>query len=181
MKFKVGLNCFLFCFIVGFLSCTSVETGIADSEVYFDLSGAMDRLIAEQDANFSVEKTVSLNGKSEQKSIDSYDLSQELTILKKYDIDKVSLAGKYNVNVSQDNGFELTEYLANEDKLKTRILKVWKNADKIEKIEVEALLNSIMATSDQKIIYEPSRLFHMISKDENKYSNDLVKEILITY
>lgn len=181
MKNKVVHYCFLFCFLAGILSCTNIETENVESQSYFDLSGYMDEQIREQDGSRAVKKTVSLDGKSEEKSFTSYDLSQELEILKKYDINKVSLSGKYDVKVSQDNGLELTQYLANEEKLKTRALRVWKGGRQIEKIEVEAQISTIMATSEQSIIYEPARSFQMISKDINKYSNDLMKEILITF
>ena len=162
------------------IACAKTEVNKATVQVYFDLESYVDRIIEKEVTIPNVKKTVRLNGKEETKELNNYDLSPEIKMLKKYNINKVSLSGKYDVKTSQNEGFEKVEYIANEEDLKTRNISIWKKGDEIQKIEILAVQTSIMATSNQKIVYEPNKSFQLVSEDNNKYSNDLMKEILIT-
>ncbi len=158
------------------ISCTT-EEAVTQGVGYFDLENYLVGLSAEQKIQPSVEKKVLLNGVEESKHLENYDITPELEMMKKYNINKVSLAGKYKV----ENVDNTTTYTALEDDLITRKITIEKSGDDIINLEITGLQKSILSESKQTIIFAPEKSFYLKSEDENKYSQDLTKEVLIEY
>jgi len=167
----------LFAFILlGLLaSCTSSEE-LEASVGYFDLEKYNDRF-AQITQLKQVSKTVILNEQEETQVLKDYDITPELTMMNKYNINRVSLAGKYSEKVEGNK----TTYTALEEGLITRKLSIDKKSDQVTRISIDGLQKSVLSESVQTIIFEPNKSFRLVSVDKNKFSKDLKKEILITY
>ncbi len=167
--------------LIGFVAILLFSCSTPDEQqeavFYFDIEQYISDLSEASLVIDRVEKTVALNEAEETLTITSYDLSPELEMMKKYNINKASLAGKYQV---VEKG-EFTIYSAIERDLLTQKLTIRKQGEEVSMIEIEGYQNSILSESKQKIVFKPSESFQLVSDDDNKYNNDLVKEILITF
>ena len=169
-------------FIIALLvtSCKEGESEGGSLSNYFDLEAFINNL-GEENNKQSIIKTVSLNEVSEEKTLKNYNIIPELTLMKKYNINKASLSGKYGVEERKDGQEVITVYKALEEGLKTRELMVRKLGKEVVKIEITGLQKSLLSEIQQKIIYEPQSLFSMTATDNNRFSKDLKKEILIKF
>ena len=157
-------------------ACTSSEE--LDANVgYFDLEKYTSEFAQSAQPKLTVSKTVKLNEVEETKVLKDYDISPELALMNKYNINKVSLAGKYAEKVAGNT----TIYTALEEDLITRKLTIEHEADGVTRIAIDGLQKSVLSESTQTIIFEPKISFTLISEDINRYSKDLKKEVLITY
>lgn len=172
MKTSIGI----FFVMLIFSSCISEEAA-TESIGYFDLEKYNEGLLDSIKIRRSVTKTVRLNEVEEVQNIEDYDMSPELAMMNKYNIDKASLAGKYDL---KEEGNTLT-YTANEDDLITRVLTIEKSNNEVSKIQIQGLQKSILSQSKQTIVFIPEKSFLLISEDKNKYNKDLKKEVLIEY
>jgi hypothetical protein len=159
-----------------FASCTTEEEA-TKSVGYFDLEKYNQELVDLIKVRSSVIKTVKLNEEIEIQTIENYNMSPELAMMNKYNINKPSLAGKYDVKEDGEN----TTYTANEEDLITRVLTITKKNNEVTKIEINGLQKSILSESKQTILFTPETSFLLISEDKNKYNKDLKKEVLIEY
>jgi hypothetical protein len=158
------------------ISCVSEEV-VTESVAYFDLEKYNKELLDSIKIRSKVTKTVKLNEKEEVQTIQDYDMSLELAMMNKYNINKASLAGKYDI---KDEGSTVI-YTANDDDLITRVLTIEKKNNEVSKIEIQGLQKSILSESKQTIVFIPEKSFLLISEDKNKYNKDLKKEVLIEY
>ncbi len=155
-------------------SCNTEEVG-RDVSLYFDLEDYVGQLSSDQKTFAEVNKIVKLDQQEESKKISTYDLSDELNMMKKYNINKAALAGKYKVEESDTE----VVYTALEDGLSTSLLRVRKSKDQVSAIEITGLQKSILSESRQTIIFAPERSFLLKSEDNNKFTKDITKEVLI--
>ncbi len=171
---------FLFITVLCF-SCIEQQE-IMDTNTYFDLEKYVSEL--KESGNFEfkkVTKYAKFNGKQDSLILDNYDISAELEMIKKYNINKASLAGKYAVEEMKTDTLETILYTALEDNLLTRSLAIEKRNKELRLIKIVALQKSVLSLSKQTIVFAPNKSYQLISEDENKYSNDLMKEILIKF
>ena len=180
MKITYRLLLILSFSCVLFTAC-EIDSNAVDRVDYFDIEEYIVNIQNNQSKTFDVEKTVVLNGEPESKTLKAYDISQELAMMNKFNINKASLAGKYEVSTIKNENSETTIYTALEEKLFTRTLAVTKEKDVISQIKIEGLRQSILSESKQTVIFAPEKSFQLISEDNNRYSKNLEKEILLKF
>lgn len=159
-----------------FAACATQESA-TKGVGYFDIETYIKELSEEATLQQNVKKTVSLNGKAETENLSSYNITPELNMMNKYNINRPALSGKYNVLSEGDK----TIYTAMEEDLITRTLTVEKNNNQVVSIEIDGLQKSILSESRQTIIFAPEKSFFLKSEDQNRYTKDITKEVLIEY
>ena len=164
-----------------FFTACEVDSNTVERVEYFDIEEYVTNFLKNQTNTFDVEKTVALNGEYESKTLKAYDISKELEMMKKFNINKASLSGKYEVSTINNESSETTIYTALEESLFTRTLTVTKEKNVISQIKIEGLRQSILSESKQTVIFAPEKSFQLISEDNNRYSKDLEKEILLKF
>jgi hypothetical protein len=102
-------------------------------------------------------------------------------MLRKYNINKASLSGKYSVDSLVENNLKTTTYTALEEKLLTQSLAIKKDGEGLREIVIKGSQKSLLSESNLTIIFAPENKYHLLSEDNNKYSKDLVKEIIIKF
>lgn len=168
--------------LISIIACNNPEEAINENpELYFDLELFVDDYIKTGKVNFDVTKKVTLNGKEEIQELKNYNINLELELLKKFNINKPSLGGKYEVTEDTDGGEDVTIYTAIEDDLRTEKLEVRRSENEVVYIKVEADQKSILSDNKQSVIFAPEKSYHLISEDNNRFSKVLKKEILITF
>ena len=146
-------------FALAFFSCNQREAAKANTELlYFDLKGYFGKeIIRLRNAKVKVDKTVSINGISEKKSLLITDWDKELAIFVNADINKTSWKGSFKV--SRQNGVE--SYTANSKKIPVKKVSIAHKDSRISKIEIIVNNKNILYQSIDTLTYYPDQLYQI--------------------
>lgn len=116
----------------------------------------------------SIQKTVSIDSKEEQKRIENVDFSKELEVFTQSNINKSSLLEKYKVDSLFNAKQELQQlsYSAQDPKLRTRNLSVFFDNKTVSKIEILNTTQNLIAQTGQELTYIPKEGYTI--KNEQK-------------
>jgi hypothetical protein len=159
------------------LSCSRQERQQdADKEFlpFFDVKGffqeEIDRLAA---GGFQIRKTVTIDGQTDTKTLDSLDFSDELRIFLNSDINRVAWFDKYRVDsLYSGNSLERLTYTALEEKLKTREITIGFQDGQVEEMGVLNRIKTAIATAEQTLAYRPATGYSISSKQTIAFSKD---------
>ncbi len=146
---------------------------------FFDLKGyfqkEIQRLNQEKPA---VTKTVAVNGKSEEKRLQTLDFKEELGVFIQSDINRPDWTDKYRIDSTlQDGQLAALRYQALEDKLRTRKIDIHFFNGKVSEIHIINGGNNIVAGSEQELTYRPRQGYNIRSRQYASLSKD--KELSI--
>ncbi|HRF40075.1 MAG TPA: hypothetical protein PK198_14890 [Saprospiraceae bacterium] len=141
-------------------SGTAAASGAAP---YFDLKKYLESEITRlEKAQGSVVKTVSVNGKEEQQTLQQLDYRSELAPLLDADINRPAWQGKYRVDSTRVSPGEWTlTYTAADEKPPVRTLSVHFQDNAVESILIERTAHTLMAGSSQQLSYRPAAGFEV--------------------
>lgn len=166
------------------LACAPGETDASvDITPFFDLRGYIsaetDRLSA---AKTKVEKTISLNGKTETKQIEDINFTNDLRLFREADINKPAWFDKYETEEQAlSAGHTLTSYVAKDSSLIVRRLTVEQDQGATTKIEIERHTGTVLSDGRHLLTYEPARGYEVETSQQNKFGDDVVAKISVRW
>lgn len=125
----------------------------------------------------SITKTAIYNGKEETKTIENPDLSNELLIFSNTDINRTAWLDKYSVDSTFNEQQKLVaiDYVALDEKLKTKSLRVEFTNNVVSLIEIVSAGNSAISQTENNLTYSPTKGYSIKSKQDVKFvsKNDI--------
>ena len=121
-----------------------------------------------------VNQIIVLNGKEEILVKDTSALQQIFEIIKKTNINRPSFYDKYQVE-KEDNG--LTSYMAIDDAVKVKELKISREKEKVSKIEILNISSSLISESRQTITLDTRGIITLNNETQNKVGDPRSLEI----
>jgi len=167
----------LLIFSLFFICSCETQESVTEGVGYFDIESYIKELPSSETTQTDVSKTVTLNGTTERKQLGNYNITPELNMMNKYNINKPALSGKYTEKKEGNK----TIYTAVEEDLITRTLTIERKNNDISSIHINGLQKSILSQSQQTITFVPEKSFLLKSEDQNRFTKDITKEVLIEY
>ena len=150
---------YILVFALALLSCNQRKAAEANTDfLYFDLKGYFAKEISRlQKLNPTINKTVSINGETENKVTTIADWQKELAIFVNADINKTSWKGSFKIG--RENGADI--YFSDSKKIPVKKVLVEKTDSKINKIEVIIDNKNILYQSEDTLTYYPDSLYQI--------------------
>ena len=153
--------------LVGLLSCNRNQPASNSLLTYFDNPGFFQKEIIRLNAsNVKLLKTVTTNGKSEQRRIDAPDWKKEIDVFASITLNKSSFAGKYTVDSTSINGIRITSYSALDTKLPVCHFAFSDSAGSIRWIEAVQREHSPLIDNDLQWRYVPDSGYAVSGKQK---------------
>lgn len=182
-------NCLFLC-LVGVFSAMCACQPQGDSQLenkpitsFFDLENYFQKEIARlQQLQPGVNKKIILNGKVEQQALDSIDFMEELSVFSKSAINRPSWSDQYRVDSTfYQEKLASLHYEALNDRLKTRKLDIAFSKGQVSEIKVENLLETVIATTEQKLHYQPELGYSIHNMQEIAFSKAQELDIVVLF
>ena len=158
----IGSTFFMLLVCVSIFACTQSEVAStnAASHHFFDLKGyfmAEARRLNDEGIH-QVTKIVVADGKIESRDIGNIEYERELSFFAASDINRPAWSDKYLVDTLFDELKQVVQlnYKCIDDKLKIRNIVVGYKGAEVNKIVVQNNTSNSIATSSQKLVYEPT-------------------------
>lgn len=170
-----------------FASCQQVPKTPAGSmgiaKPYFDLKGYFDSEVARLRKKGKAKKMATVDGKQEQRLIDSIDFGRELAVFADSDINRPAWTDAYEVDSSFNAQRELIglTYTSNDDNLKTRSITVDFEGASVSKILVKNEVASSITASSQVLSYQPAIGYSIESHQKVAMSDEHVFKIEVQF
>ena len=159
LKFQYLL---LFVFTV-FLSCSNDSAPQPQNQelAFFDLKSYFQTEIERLSDLRNISKTTEVNGETETKVLDSIDWKNDLKIFSDSDINKPAWTDKYSIDSLKNENGKLSQikYEALDLKMKTKLLEIDFENEKVSKIIIEKAASSAISEVAERLIYEPQKGF----------------------
>ncbi len=156
----VKLRFFAVFFLILFESCSSESKPVSAKVVksFFDLKGYFEGEVQRLHSFGKARKIVMADGKHEERIIDNVHFERELDAFSSSDINRPPWSDKYTVDSIFNEQMELVQLVikADDEKLKTRKVTVDFERTIIAKVDIENNTSSSIATSSQRLIYQPA-------------------------
>lgn len=157
-------------------ACTpDPPAGNLDSTPFFDLSGYITGEAERLEAGHTrVTKTITLNGQTETKTLDSINFSNDLRLFREADINKPAWADKYTTEQETLSGsHKLTTYVAQDSSLIVRRLMVEEDQGVTTKIEIDRKTGTVLSNGIHHLVYEPATGYHVQTSQQNRFGKDV--------
>lgn len=182
MRFTI----FFFFLIMLFSACQETANPInpeKKTNIFFDLKGFFQKEMIQLKDLKSFQKTVSINDKTEQQQLEKLDLDNELSIFIASDINRPAWSDKYKVDSVFSNQQQLIQinYIALDDKLKTKKLIIDFQNNVVAKISVEKAVDNAVAQSTQELIYKVGKGYSIQSVQSLSYSEIKTIKVEVEY
>lgn len=143
--------------LLGLIACNeNTPSGTSAPEGYFDNPAFFDAEVTKLNSlQPGIIKTVSAEGKSEQKRIEKCDWKKELDIFSSITLNKSSYAGKYTISKSTSSGIQTIEYRTDDAKLPIKQLVVSDSSGKITSVSAHRTEHSALIDSEIRWRYVP--------------------------
>lgn len=170
-----------------FSHCSEAERSVVEenpastlvSKPFFDLAGYMDQEVDRLNGEIStLNKTVIIGGKTEQKTLSGIDFTNDLAIFRKADINKPAWSDKYRIEpVGGD-----TSYIATDSSMRTRHLQVLRDASgKVERIEIKRRSGNVLSKGAQELTYQPASGYRIYSKQIGDLVGDAEVSVVVEF
>mgnify|MGYP006300713847 CR=1 FL=1 len=133
------------------------DAGSSKASPFYDLEGffseEVERLQQEQPP---VDKTVTLEGRSEFQQLDSLDYRDELSVFQNSDINRAAWWDRYRIDSTfSGDRLQSITYSARSEELKIRSVRIRFEKENVRLVEIENRTDSPAATMDQQLQYDP--------------------------
>lgn len=147
---------------LGLSSCTYPTASKSEDATYFDLKGFFEKeSLRLNKMKQPIQKTVSRNGIQETKAVQT-DWAKELSLFTESDINKSAWKNSYLKRTKKSG---IIEYIALEDKLKTRRIEISKSGTRIKSIRILNRTSNFLYKSTETLAYFPDSIY-VINKDQ---------------
>lgn len=143
---------------------------------FFDLEAFFEKEIK----NFpyqKIKKTATLNGKSETKELSDFDMTKELAIFVKSNINNPSWKDKYQVSETPNQII----YEAAVDKLKIKKVVIDKNGEEVSKITILTSATQRIFTAEKELIYEPKKGYSIKNHQDVMLSGETDMGVVVAF
>lgn len=157
-------------------ACTPSSADAVEEELpFFDLRGYIDSEVDRlTEAKVRVNKTITLNGVSETKSLDEVNFSNDLRLFREADINKPAWREKYTTEEQSLSGSHLiTTYLAQDSNLIVLKLLVEEDQGVPIRIELERKTGTILSDGVHQLKYAPASGYSVKTKQTNRFGDDI--------
>lgn len=167
---------FLSALCVLWVACTPEgPAALPEATPFYDLNSYMvqeiDRL---ETTGVRVTKSITLNGVTETKKLDSVNFNNDLRLFREADINKPAWADKYTTELKQLSGsHKLTTYLAQDSSLIVRRLMVEEDLGVTTKIEIDRKTGTVLSSGTHHLVYEPAVGYRVQTSQQNRFGKDV--------
>ncbi len=169
LRFAFCLVLFALCLLT-FSSCSTTETQSSKKQIaFFDTDAFLkNEQVRLRAAPHKIAAKVSVNGKVEEKQLDSLNYDDAFALFFQSSINKTAWKEKYIIDsVLSEGGLKKLVYTARNENLKTRRLEIDFNAQKTpEHLVFDFVNKSILGEVIQKLEYNPSVGMKIYNKQE---------------
>ncbi|MBY0245010.1 MAG: hypothetical protein K2Q03_06125 [Sphingobacteriaceae bacterium] len=156
-------------FVTLLMACDAKNEKITTQKpLYFSLENYFNaeakRLNAKQ---IWVEKTVSVNEKTETKKVKIKDWAAELSVFSQADINKKAWKGSFVTKIQNDS----TSYISNAEKIAIKKLFVVTKNNKVSEVRVYLSTKNILYHSQDTLIYFPDSLYQIKKSQSIRFLN----------
>ncbi|MEM7104476.1 MAG: hypothetical protein AAF502_15170 [Bacteroidota bacterium] len=163
MELDIKYLSFIIVLVFCLASCISNDPEDSRQEVqFFDLIGFFSQESSELIPG-KYAKTVSVSGNSETSDVEVSNITSDLSGFQLFDINKRAWKDKYEVDstFNQDGTLDNIIYTTEDEKLKTKHLKIEYKNGKPQIIEASNIVNNILYTSEQNLKYQSGKGFFL--------------------
>jgi len=169
--------------IIFLSACQEVATPTQQTEksiVFFDLKGFFQKEKAYLEKLTAFKKTVSINGVTEEKALETLNLDNELSIFIASDINRPAWSDKYKIDSTYSSKDQLLSvtYNALDESLKTKKITVDFENNTASKIVIEKATDNAVAQTKQHLTYTVGKGYSIQSQQTLSLSE--VKTIIVT-
>lgn len=112
-------------------------------------------------SGLSITKTVSIGDKTETKELENADLTDDLALFQKADINKPAWTDKYRIEPAGND----TSYIAIDSTMRTRHLQILRDENgRVERIEIKRRSGNVLSSGSQELTYRPGVGYRIYSK-----------------
>lgn len=166
------------------VSCTGNEKLVSSNTLaHFNLEEVLDAEVA-KDSILSVEKSVTMAGKTEVQNHENYHLKNDIEILKSFDIYSPNLIGKYIVDTikSEVSSGSVIRYKAVDEAMKIQLLEVILD----ENNELIACKGSRLSDTPiskwvQNMVYEPNKGYSLEKTNRLIFEEESTSILKVTF
>lgn len=161
---------YILVFALALFSCNQRKEAEANTDLkYFDIKGYFGKEISRmQRLNPDVDKTVSINGASENKKSKIADWNKELAIFVNADINKTSWKGSFKT--VKQNGTDI--YTSDSKKIPIKKISVKHHGQQVDKIEIILDNKNILYQSQDTLTYFPDSVYAIKKQQKIKLLNE---------
>ncbi len=169
-------------FILSIFSCQKKESANVSYDSFFDLKDYFEKEQNRLQTVKQISKSVSIDGKVEERVFEDFDLTEELALFVDSDINKILWLDKYEVD-SLFKGGDLSEilYQAKSEKMKTNQLRIFFNDQRLDSIHILRKTSSIAAELQQKLIYLPASGYSIESRQKTSLSDVNILKVNVEF
>lgn len=146
-----------------------------DKGNFFDLADYIDEYLNKNAATADVTKVIEIDGQQESKKLEDYNLAADLQIFRDLNINKPALWDKYRVT---EEGGDL-HYLALEDGLRIRTMKVSKQNQRISQIEIVEELSTFLTDIRSTYKFLPASGYEILKEENPRFGNPIKHKIKV--
>lgn len=150
----------------------SQNAGSSEASPFYDLEAffteEVERLQTEQPP---VDKTVTLDGRSEFQQLDSLDYQDELSVFQNSDINRAAWWDRYRIDSTfYGDRLQSIDYTAKSEELKIRSVRIRFEEGNVRRVEIENRTDSPTATMDQQLHYDPQSGYRIETRQNVTFS-----------
>lgn len=173
---KRYINIFILIFIC--TACSSNEQSDAvQVNHFFDLKGYFQKQMKSNERYTAIKKTVSVDRKTQTKTLDHIDWKKELNAFASADINKTAWQDKYRIDTMATINAVNVVYTALDDDLKTRIINIQLDQDTVKYISIEQLGNNMIYNSEKILTYTPKVGYTLENRQKARFLKEHLYEI----
>jgi len=165
-----------FLLLINCNSVTSSQQPAASSQHYFDLDSFFTQQIHLLDSiKPTVQKTVFLNGKKEEKELKEINWKEELSVFLESDINKLAWKDKYEVDTSLKDDpniyFYIIRFTAKDKNLKTQkiTVNIIKDIEQINSIHIKNVSENLLYSSITNLMFIPEKEYSIKTKQQIRF------------
>lgn len=125
----------------------------------------------------TLKKTASLNDKSETKTITDFDISEELELFSKANINRPAWKDKYKVEETANK----VTYTAADEELNIKSIIIEKNGDEVSKITIQSASKNSLLEAEKLMIYEPKKGYSIKNRQSVTLSGDNTMHVEVEF
>ncbi len=167
-----------FCFFILVLLIASCqeETNNSDlkGQAFFSVKNYFEQEINRiEQEKITVEKQITLDGKSETLQFSNIDFSKEFDVFINSDINKIAWLDKYQVDSTFiDEKLTNVSYTALDEDLRTKSLRISYQKGELTSLQIKNSANSSLATSEQLLNYTPQTGYRIENRQDITISGE---------
>lgn len=129
-----------------------------------------------------VEKTITLNGKTETRELDKPDFANDLRLFREADINKPAWFDKYATEEKAlSAGHKITTYLAQDSSLIVRRLRIEQDQGVPIRVDIERHTGTVLSDGRHRLSYEPARGYEVVTSQQNRFGEDVEAVIRVRW